>query len=86
MWDHKAVAHEPLDLIDADPEVVHGQARIRGTRIAVSVILDCLAAGMTEGQIHTQYPSLPNGAVAAALAYAAVLAREELHPLEPSPG
>jgi uncharacterized protein (DUF433 family) len=43
----------PLDLVDAEPEVVHGQARIRGTRIPVNVILDCLAAGMTEGQIHT---------------------------------
>jgi uncharacterized protein (DUF433 family) len=86
MWDHEAVAHGPLDLVDADPEVVHGQARIRGTRIPLSVIIDCLAAGMTEREIHTQYPSLPNGAVAAALAYAAFLAREELHPLEPSPG
>ncbi len=86
VWEHEAVANGPLDLVDADPEVVHGQARIRGTRIPVSVILDCLAAGMTKAQIHTQYPSLPKGAVAAALAYAAVLAREELHPLEPSPG
>ncbi|MGO9581866.1 MAG: DUF433 domain-containing protein [Acidimicrobiales bacterium] len=52
----------------------------------VSVVLDCLAAGMTEGQLHAEYPSLPTGAVAAALAYTALLAREELHPLEPSPG
>jgi len=80
------MAIEFLDLIDADPVVVHGQARIRGTRIAVSVILDCLATGMTEEQIRAEYPSLPPGAVAAALAYAAFLAREELHPLEPSPG
>lgn len=72
--------------MDADPTVVHGQARIRGTRIPVSVILDYLAAGMTEGQIHAEHPSLPTGAVAAALAYAAFVAREELHPLEPSPG
>jgi uncharacterized protein (DUF433 family) len=69
------VANEPLDLIDADPAVVHGQARIRGTRIPVSVILDCLAAGMTEEQIRGEYPSLPTGSVAAALAYAALLAR-----------
>jgi len=52
----------------------------------VSVILDCLGTGMTEEQIRAEYPSLPPGAVAAALAYAAFLAREELHPLEPSPG
>jgi uncharacterized protein (DUF433 family) len=85
MRDHAVVASEPLDLIDADPAVVHGQARIRGTRIPVSLILDCMAAGMTEEQIHVQYPSLPTGAVASALAYAAILAREELHPLQQSP-
>jgi uncharacterized protein (DUF433 family) len=86
MCDHESVANEPLDLIDADPAVVHGQARIRGKRIPVSVILDCLAAGMAEEQIRDEYPSLPTGAIAAALAYAALLARDELHPLEPSPG
>ncbi len=64
---------ELLDLIDADPVVVHGQARIRGTHIPVSVTLDCLAAGMTEDQIRFEYPSLPSGAAAAALAYAALL-------------
>ena len=72
-----------LALIDADPTVVHGQARFRGTRVPVSVVLDGLAAGMTDAQIHEQYPSLPPDATRAALAYAAVLAREELHPLGP---
>jgi uncharacterized protein (DUF433 family) len=37
------MAQELLDLIDADPSVVHGQARFRGTRVPVSVVLDCLA-------------------------------------------
>ena len=66
---------EPPDLIAAGPTVVHGQARIRRTRIPVSVVLDCLATGMTEEQIRAQYPSLPTGAVDAALAHAAFLAR-----------
>ncbi len=59
-----------LDLIDADPSVLHGQARFRGTRVSVSVVLDCLAAGMTEAQIAEQYPSLPDGAAHAAVRYA----------------
>ena len=80
------MANELLDIIDADPAVVHGQARVRGTRIPVSVVLDCLAAGMAEAEIHRQYPSLPENAVRAAVAYGALLAREELHPLEPTPG
>ncbi len=77
------MAQDLLDLIDADPSVVHGQARFRGTRIPVSVVLDCLAAGMTDTEIHEQYPSLPAGAERAAVAYGALLAREELHPLKP---
>jgi uncharacterized protein (DUF433 family) len=76
---------EMLELIDMDPSVVHGQARFRGTRIPVSVVLDCLASEMTKAEIHEQYPTLPMGAMRAALAYAAMLAREELHTLEPAP-
>ncbi len=67
-----------LDLIEADPSV--------GTRLAVSVVLDCLAAGMTDAEIHEQYPSLPADAARAAVAYGALLAREELHPLKPTSG
>jgi uncharacterized protein (DUF433 family) len=75
MWDPETVETEPPDLIAAGPTVVHGQARIRRTRIPVSVVLDCLATGMTEEQIRAQYPSLATGAVDAALAHAAFLAR-----------
>ncbi|MCK9878832.1 DUF433 domain-containing protein [Frankia sp. Ag45/Mut15] len=32
-----------LALIVADPAVGHGQACIRGSRVPVSVVLDCLA-------------------------------------------
>jgi uncharacterized protein (DUF433 family) len=78
------MAQDMLDLIDADPSVVHGQARFRGTRVPVSVVLDCLAAGMTDAEIHNEYPTLPPEASRAALAYGALLAREELHPLKPT--
>jgi uncharacterized protein (DUF433 family) len=75
---------EVLHLIVADPGVLHGQVRIRGTRIPVSVVLDCLAAGMTEQEIVVQYPTLPMGAVRAAAAYGALLAKEEVVPLRPA--
>jgi len=74
---------EMLELIDVDPSVVHGQARFRGTRIPVSVVLDCLASGMSEAAIQERYPTLSMGTARAALAYAAMLAREELYPLDP---
>lgn len=57
--------------------VCHGQATIKGTRIMVSVILDCLAAGMTEQQILDDYPTLTVNGVRAAAAHGAELARDE---------
>ena len=74
-----------LDLISVDPNVCHGQACIKGTRIMVSLILDCLAAGMSEQDILAEYPSLTIEGVRAAAAYGAALAREEVLPLK-APG
>jgi uncharacterized protein (DUF433 family) len=39
---------EQRALIVRDPQVCHGQATVRGTRILVSIVLDGLADGMTE--------------------------------------
>lgn len=72
---------EPHDMIVADPDVVSGQARIRGTRVPVTVVLDCLAAGMSEAEIAKAYSSLTVEGVRAAAAYASALAREQVHPL-----
>src|SRR3990170_2238823 len=44
--------------ITVDPLVCHGKACIKGTRIMVSVILDNLAEGISEGEILKSYPSL----------------------------
>jgi uncharacterized protein (DUF433 family) len=74
-----------LDLISVDPNVCHGQACIKGTRIMVSLILDCLAAGMSEQDILAEYPSLTIEGVRAAAAYGAALAREEVLTLK-APG
>ncbi len=75
------MTEQQTELIAVDPDVVHGQARIRGTRVAVSVVLDCLAAGMTEEQIMAQYPTLTLEGIRAAAAYGAALAREQIVPL-----
>lgn len=80
----RAVTGEQLELISADPRVMHGQAVIAGTRVPVSVILDCLAAGMTAEQITAEYPTVTVAGVRAAAAYGAALAREELLPIPPS--
>jgi uncharacterized protein (DUF433 family) len=83
------VTSEQMQLIGADPRVMHGQAVIAGTRVAViagtrvpvSVILDCLGAGMATDEITAEYPAVTAAGVRAAAAYGAELAREELLPI-----
>jgi uncharacterized protein (DUF433 family) len=64
--------------ITVDPGVCHGKACIRGTRIMVSVVLDNLAAGLSSAEVVRSYPTLQPEDVAAAMAYAADLARERI--------
>jgi uncharacterized protein (DUF433 family) len=66
------------DYITVDPNVCHGKACIKGTRVMVSVILDNLAAGLAPNEIVSSYPSLTREAVQAAIMYAAELARERV--------
>ena len=66
------------DRISVDPLVCHGKACIKGTRIMVSIILDNLAAGITENEILKSYPSLTPEDIKATIAYAAELSRERL--------
>ncbi len=69
------------DYIVATPETLHGWPRFRDTRIPVSIVLDNLAAGVSSEELHADYPSLPKEAIAAALAYAADLARDTIVPI-----
>ncbi|MGH9011433.1 MAG: DUF433 domain-containing protein [Acidimicrobiia bacterium] len=70
-----------LRLISSDPLILRGQARVTGTRVTVSVVLDCVAAGMRESDFLAEYPSLTIEGIRAAAAYGAALAREDLVPL-----
>ncbi len=56
--------------ITVDPNVCHGQACIKGTRIMASVVLDNLATGLSIEEVLSSYPSLTKEAVRAAIAYA----------------
>ena len=64
--------------VSVDPNVCHGKACIKGTRVMVSVVLDNLAAGLSNEEIVRSYPSLTPRAIQAVLAYAAELAREQI--------
>jgi uncharacterized protein (DUF433 family) len=64
--------------ISVDPNVCHGQACIKGTRVMVSVVLDNLAEGVSPDELLRSYPSLTPESIQAALSYAAELARERV--------
>ena len=64
--------------IVVDPALMHGTACFKGTRIPVTVVLDNLAAGVSEDELRADYPTLPPNAVGAAIAYAAELAKEQV--------
>jgi uncharacterized protein (DUF433 family) len=64
--------------IASDPSICHGKVCIKGTRIMVSVILDKLAAGVSNAEILKSYPSLSELDLKAAISYAAELARERI--------
>ena len=69
--------------ITVDPQVCHGKACIKGTRVMVSVVLDNLAAGVPRDELLASYPSLVGEDLDASIAYAAELARERVLPLSP---
>jgi uncharacterized protein (DUF433 family) len=64
--------------ITTAPEICHGKACIKGTRIMASVVLDNLATGQSPEEILRLYPTLHRDDVMAVMAYAAELARERV--------
>lgn len=60
-----------MDRITLNPEIRSGKPIIRGTRITVTDILEYLAGGMSPGEIVSDFPSLTEEDVRAALAFAA---------------
>lgn len=57
--------------ISIDPDIRFGKPCIKGTRIAVSDILQWLASDMTNEEILEDYPSLTQDDIRASLSFAA---------------
>jgi uncharacterized protein (DUF433 family) len=70
-----------FDRITQTPDVLAGRATIRGLRISVAHVVNLVENGMTPAQIVEDLPDLEEEDVRQALAYAAALAQDELHPL-----
>jgi len=68
--------------ISIDPEICHGQACVKGTRIPVHQIIHMLASGDKSEEIIEDYPTLTIEDIHACLEYAASLAEEQITPIE----
>ncbi len=67
--------------ITIDPEICHGQACVKGTRIPVHQIVHMLANGDSIEDLLNEYPSLAREDILACLDYAASLAEEQVTPI-----
>jgi uncharacterized protein (DUF433 family) len=63
-----AMKHERVEI---NPQVMVGKPVIKGTRLAVELILRKLGSGMTEDEILADHPRLNREDIRAALAFAA---------------
>lgn len=53
--------------IVSDKDHLGGKPRVRGTRISIAFLLECLANGMSVAEIIDEYPTLAEAAVRGAL-------------------
>lgn len=67
--------------ITHDPNVLAGRAALRGLRISVAHVVNLVANGMTAAQIVAEHPDLEEEDVRQALAYAAAIAEDQVHPI-----
>jgi uncharacterized protein (DUF433 family) len=63
--------------IVVDPEILVGKPVIRGTRIAVEMVIELLGRGYTQEQVPQQYDHLVPEDIHACLAYAAEILQSE---------
>jgi len=68
-----------FDRITFDPQIMAGQACIRGLRITVSLIVNLVAHGKQPAEIIDEYPDLESEDIQQALEYASWLVREQVY-------
>ncbi len=71
-----APAYKHFKWIIQHKDIIGGNLAIRGTRLSVSQILECLAAGMDVDDIIESYPVFPPESLPEVLTVAAQLADE----------
>lgn len=70
------------DRIEVNPKVLVGKPILQGTRISVELVLEMIAAGVSEAEILENYPGLTAEDIRACVAYATeIVASERVYPL-----
>lgn len=70
------------DHISLDPEVLAGKPVVKGSRIAVELVVDLLAKGWSEADLLRSYPALTQEDIQACLQYASArLQAERIYPI-----
>ncbi len=67
----------PVSRIIPDPSILVGRPVIRGTRIAVDLVLELLASGWSETMILDEYPGLEHEDILACIRYAQEIIQSE---------
>jgi len=67
----------PVSRIILDPSILVGKPVIRGTRIAVDLVLELLASGWSEAVILEEYPGLEHEDILACIRYAQEIVQSE---------
>ena len=67
-----------LDRITFDPQIMAGQACIRGMRIPISLVINLIANGLSITEIIEDYPYLEPEDIQQSLKYAAWLTQERV--------
>ena len=71
------------DRIVIDPDILVGKPVVKGTRIAVELVIDLLARGWSHEQVMQQYDHITVEDIQACLGYASeVLKSERVYPVQ----
>lgn len=74
----------PFDRITIDPQIMQGKPCVRGMRVSVSLVVNLVAAGMSNEAILRSYPYLEVEDIAQCLSYASCAVNEEIMPFDES--
>lgn len=75
-------SNELLGRINSNPSILRGRPKVKGTRIAVHMVLEALASGLEAEELLLQWPDLTRQDIQACLLFGARMSNYEWISLE----